>query len=82
MASGTVRQSLSYKDFSSIPLILPPADLAIKFFEIRTAIYECFNSNARKIETITELRNVILPRLISGKIPLNEARTEIELCVT
>lgn len=78
MASGTVRQSLSCRDFLSIRLVLPPQLVLEAFNDVRKTLYLGHESNLRQIESLTEIRDSTLPRLISGHVRIREAQAEIE----
>lgn len=78
LCSGSVRQSLSVKDFLSIPVALPTADVLSRFIELRRAIYERVKNGQQRIATYADLRDTLLPRLISGKLCLPEVESLIE----
>jgi type I restriction enzyme S subunit len=67
-ASGSVRQSLSYGDFALIQVLYPSIDVVRKFnfqYEgILTSLRELEQENAR----LAELRDSLLPRLMSGEL--------------
>ncbi|MCD2449847.1 restriction endonuclease subunit S [Methylicorpusculum oleiharenae] len=72
LCSGTVRQSLSFKDFSSIPILTPPHEILSSFLDIRDSLYVSVNANRERINLLTTLRDILLPRLISGQLRLRE----------
>jgi type I restriction enzyme, S subunit len=78
LCSGTVRQSLSFNDFSSIPLVLPPRALLGHFYELRKSLYSSVEHVRSRSRNLVALRNELLPRLISGKLCLPEAHTKVE----
>jgi restriction endonuclease S subunit len=55
LASGSVRQILSYDDFSNIPLVFAPEGIIKTFFNIRSEIYEGIKSNQTTIKTTPSL---------------------------
>lgn len=73
LCSGTVRQSLSFKDFASIPIAVPPYQLLSEFSQIRKILYKRIVKNTEQIEVLTSIRDTLLPRLISGQLRLNDA---------
>lgn len=77
MASGTVRQSLSYSDFSSIETVLPDPLVLKRFQEVRSFLYESYLSNENRIDTLSDIRETLLPRLISGQLRIPEATEEM-----
>ena len=77
-SSGSVRQSLSYDDFAAIPCIIPSNETVATFNIVDDIINNSsnfFDSYAMKLEN---LRNTLLPKLISGEIRVPEAKHLIE----
>ena len=68
LCTGSVRQTLKLKDFQSIDCVIPDEKtLSIfnkKWEEYRTLILE----NNKNTQTLSEIRDLLLPRLLSGKI--------------
>ena len=60
------------------PLVLPPTDLMSCFEAVATPIVDAGMQNTHRMRTLAELRDTLLPRLISGKLRLPEAEREIE----
>lgn len=77
MASGSVRQNLSYDDFSNIPLVLPPENIVRAFFNIRSKMYESVKCNQAMIKTLVNTKEILLPKLISGQLRLNKVEKNI-----
>jgi type I restriction enzyme S subunit len=60
-------------------LVIPPADVVKKLHEVVFGVIESNkNANQRRIRTLTQLRDILLPRLISGQLRLPEAEAQIE----
>lgn len=70
MASGSVRQILSYDDFSNINLVIPDENTLKAFFNIRSEIYENIKSNRVMIKTLINIKEILFPKLISGHLRL------------
>lgn len=70
LCTGSVRQTLKLKDFQSIDCVIPDEKtLSIfnkKWEEYRTLILE----NNENTHTLSEIRDLLLPRLLSGEIQL------------
>lgn len=65
---GTVFGSINKTDLSKIKIILPP-NLLVTMFEKELGIIDKqIFSNTTQIENLTNMRNSLLPRLMSGKI--------------
>ena len=71
-AIGGVRQTLSYKDFSLIKLVYPPHEIVEEF----NSIYEKLLDNINRIKSentkLLDLRDTLLPKLMSGELKINE----------
>lgn len=76
---GSTQQALTITALKSLKLILPPTkasfikDASGKFNEWNTL----FLANKREIETLTSLRDTLLPKLISGEVRVKEAEQQL-----
>lgn len=69
---GGVRQTLTYKDFSMIKMVYPPAHIIRNFNSIYHTFYRKINDLENQNKKISELRDSILPKLMSGELKINE----------
>lgn len=60
------------------PLVLPPSELADAFEAIVAPLLKAGMQNTRQVQTLTEIRDELLPRLISGKLRLPETQEQLE----
>lgn len=66
--TGAVQAKLNQKNMNSIPLCVANDEI-IKIFQGNIDIvFTKIRANLKQIQTLTELRDTLLPRLISGKI--------------
>ena len=65
---GTVFGSINRKDLSSLAILTPSEDVRREFDAIVTSFDLKIEENLKQIQTLTELRDTLLPSLISGKI--------------
>lgn len=65
---GTVFGSINRKDLSSFSILTPIEQLVKEFNNIIGNFDLKIEENLKQIQTLTELRDTLLPRLISGKI--------------
>ncbi len=72
LASGSVRQTLNYTDFSIIKIAYPPKDLIEKFNIIYESYYEVINHNNSMISNLEKIRDILLPKLMSGEIDVSK----------
>ena len=79
LASGSVRQTLNYADFSIIKLAYPPIDLIKKFNNIYDNYYEVINYNKSVIHNLEKIRDILLPKLMSGEIDVSKINYDLTL---
>lgn len=66
--SGSVRQSLSFKDFAAIPVVLPPKEIAKAFTRRWQELKALRQKLAMQSNKLAELRDTLLPKLMSGEL--------------
>ena len=71
-AEGTVFGSINKKDFQELPVIQPTPDVMQVFDEIASPLDSKIIANERQIRTLTDLRDTLLPRLISGQLRVGD----------
>lgn len=76
--TGTTVLHLAKDGLPSYPFVTPPDELISRWLEIGDACIERQALNVRKIDALVELRDTLLPRLISGKLRLPEATEATE----
>ena len=79
LASGSVRQTLNYTDFSIIKIAYPPKDLIEKFNIIYERYYKLINHNKSTISNLEKIRDILLPKLMSGEIDVSKINCDIIL---
>ena len=78
LSTGSVRQSLSFDDFASIPIVKPTDPLNMKFNEIYESLRSKIIQNLEECEILTSLRDTLLPRLMSGELQIPDTENLIE----
>ena len=78
LASGSVRQTLNYSDFSIIKIAYPPKDLIEKFNIIYENYYEVINHNNSMISNLENIRDILLPKLMSGEIDVSKINCDLK----
>lgn len=79
MASGTTFAEISKKNFKVIPLLVPSADVVKAYSQHVVPFYSAIESNVRGSRALSELRDTLLPKLLSGELTLpdvNETQAE------
>jgi type I restriction enzyme, S subunit len=77
-ANGSTFMEISKKAFRPISMVVPPAALVAAFADVAGALFDRLVENERQAQTLSNLRDTLLPRLISGQLRLPEAQAELE----
>jgi type I restriction enzyme S subunit len=77
-ANGSTFMEISKKAFRSIPALVPSADVLGAFANVADPLFERLIENERQAQTLSQLRDTLLPRLISGQLRLSETQAQIE----
>ncbi|MGQ7944158.1 restriction endonuclease subunit S [Flavobacterium sp. WC2509] len=75
---GSVFDTITTSTFKNIKVIVPSKEI---FEEIKKEVdmnFEKIKANIKENQTLTQLRDTLLPRLISGEVRLKEFREQIE----
>lgn len=73
-ANGSTFMEISKKAFRPIPALVPSAAVLEAFADIADPLFERLVKNERQAQTLTQLRDTLVPRLISGQLRLPEAQ--------
>lgn len=68
IVTGAVIPRIVLKDFRKFTLLLPPATIQENALKVIKPLYEKCWCNNRQILTLERLRNTLLPKLMSGKV--------------
>jgi type I restriction enzyme S subunit len=67
-ANGSTFQEISKTSFKALKIILPPKRLQIRFDETVNDNFKKIRSNLHQVRSLENLRNTLLPKLMSGEI--------------
>lgn len=70
-ANGSTFQEISKSNFRPLPVLVPPPHILRAFQKTVQPLYEKIVGNLRENETLTSMRDYLLPKLLSGEIRLN-----------
>ena len=70
-SGGTVFQEISKGVFRTISIILPPENLLHEFDVQVDNIFKKIKSNQLQIQKLEQLRDTLLPKLMSGEVRVN-----------
>lgn len=77
-ANGSTFMEISKSAFRPIKVIVPPTAIVAAFVDMAGAIFDSIETNESERSTLMELRDTLLPRLISGKLRIPDAEELIE----
>lgn len=67
-ATGTTFAEISKKSFRSIKVLVPSRTVISEYTRIASAIYEKISQSTIESRQLTEIRDALLPKLMSGEI--------------
>jgi type I restriction enzyme, S subunit len=73
LSNGAKMPRVNWKDLAAYPICFPPASLAASYNEIIKPMFSRMVHNVHQAQILANLRDTLLPRLISGKLRLPEA---------
>lgn len=71
-AGGTTFQEISKRIFRSFEIPLPPAEELDWFMRVTEPLHAAMTSRLRENATLAQLRDALLPRLVSGKLRISD----------
>ena len=77
-ANGSTFMEISKKAFRPIPVLVPTNDLVTAFTATTEALFARLTANEHQAQTLSTLRDTLLPRLISGQLRLPAAQAALE----
>ncbi len=72
LSNGAKMPRVNWKDLANYPVCIPPEHLAANFTETVTPLFSLMAENVHKSQTLADLRDTLLPRLISGQLRVGE----------
>lgn len=69
-ASGSTFKEISSKGMKSIPIVLPAIEIINKYGNIVESYFEKIKNLEKENQKLTQLRDTLLPKLISGEIEI------------
>ena len=71
-ASGTTRARITRRQIASVPVLLPPEEVRVRFAGIVQPVNELMDNLRNLNRTLSRTRNLLLPKLISGEINVEQ----------
>jgi len=80
-AHGSVFDTITTGTFSSVTVTKPPTEISNRFDKLVETLLSKISNNLRENQTLAELRDTLLPKLMSGEIRVADAEREVEAAV-
>ena len=80
--AGSAVPTLNRNHVHAQPAIVPPAGLVERYTDMAMSLLHRVRVNDQHAQRLSELRDTLLPRLISGKLRLPEAQEQLEDALT
>ena len=69
---GSAQPNISGNDIETIPIIYPPEDIILKYNELVSPYFSMIIENISACDFISQLRDTLLPRLMSGELEIKD----------
>ena len=76
--TGSTQPLITQKAINNIEIPLPPQKELDKFEKISSTLYSEVYKNKNEIETLTKLRDTLIPKLMSGEIDVSNINFDLE----
>lgn len=77
LSNGAKMPRVNWKDLAAYSIVVPSADIAAKLNEAIHSLLARMIESTHQAQTLTQLRDTLLPRLISGQLRLPEAEAVV-----
>ena len=71
-ASGGVFDAITTDTFRSLRILVPTKNIEKEFSEVVTSIFEKILQNSLQIQTLSTIRDTLLPKLMKGEIRVKD----------
>lgn len=72
-ANGSTFQEISKSNFRPIPVVVPSEPVLASFTQSADSLYRQMAENERESRSLAQLRDTLLPKLISGELRIPDA---------
>jgi type I restriction enzyme S subunit len=77
-STSSIADAVNSKTVKAIPILVPNAEVVAAFKKITDALFEKIKNTHYQSQTLTTLRDTLMPRLISGQLRIADAEAELE----
>jgi type I restriction enzyme, S subunit len=78
---GSTQKALTISALKNIKICIPCSNILNSFTELFTSVHNHIQENDKQNINLIEIRNLLLPKLLSGEIHLNEVGKEVIECL-
>ncbi len=78
ISGGSTFAEISKKNFRPIPVLIPDKKIIVAFDKLARPLYRRIVANMQESESLSQLRDILLPKLMSGEIRLCDAEKVVE----
>ena len=78
VAYGSVFDTITISTFKNTEIVAPPVEVISRFEEKVDPLFDLMHSNVKENQTLSETRDYLLPKLISGEIEVEAAKNMVE----
>jgi type I restriction enzyme S subunit len=78
LSNGAKMPRTSWRDLAAFPIVVPPLSLLQAFDHVVHPMFERIYANIEVRRTLSDIRDALLPRVVSGKTPSPEEIEAIE----
>ena len=76
-ANGSTFQEISKSSFRPIRIVVPAAPIRAAFDDLTCPLQQKIVGNEREARSIVQIRDILLPKLMSGEIRLKDAEKTV-----
>lgn len=77
-ATGSAQRNFGPMHLKQISMLLPPINILEKHLELAKRLFSKRKSSLEQVETLTKLRDTLLPKLMSGELRIPDATALVE----
>lgn len=78
MAHGSVFSTITRKTFEAVRTVQPPENICQRFEQSIAGLFDTILSNVNESSSLAQLRDTLLPKLISGELRVPDAQRIVE----
>jgi type I restriction enzyme S subunit len=76
-ANGSTFMEISKSNFRPLPVVVPQAEVLRGFVQVVGPLYRRVTTNLRESQALADLRDLLLPKLLSGEVRVRDAEAHL-----